>query len=96
MSGVGEREAGLVSGLTTTAHEIGIALVLPVLSTVALGGVGAETLQSALHLDPTLVTDGFGDAFRVAALIALGAAALALVALRASDVARGTEPAFAH
>jgi EmrB/QacA subfamily drug resistance transporter len=35
MSGVGEREAGLVSGLTSTAHELGIALVLPVLATIA-------------------------------------------------------------
>ena len=35
MSGVGHHEAGLVSGLLTTSHEIGIALVLPVLSTIA-------------------------------------------------------------
>ncbi|WP_053226035.1 MFS transporter [Solirubrobacter soli] len=38
LSGVGHEEAGLVSGLMSTAHEIGIALVLPVLSTIALNG----------------------------------------------------------
>jgi EmrB/QacA subfamily drug resistance transporter len=96
MSGVGESEAGLVSGLTNTAHEIGIALVLAVLSTIALGGVGAGTLTGATNLNPALATDGFADAFRAAAGIAFGAAVLALTALRGSDVARGSEPAFAH
>ena len=38
MAGVGHAEAGLVSGLTSTAHELGAALVLPVLSTVAVSG----------------------------------------------------------
>ena len=42
MSGVGHVEAGLVSGLTTTAHEIGIALVLATLSSVAFGGALAS------------------------------------------------------
>jgi EmrB/QacA subfamily drug resistance transporter len=96
MSGVGESEAGLVSGLTNTAHEIGIALVLAVLSTIALGGVGAGTLAGAAEINPALATDGFADAFRAAAWIAFGAAVLALTALRGSDVARGSEPAFAH
>jgi EmrB/QacA subfamily drug resistance transporter len=96
MSGVGESEAGLVSGLTTTAHEIGIALVLPILSTIALAGVGAGTLEGAANLNPGAATEGFADAFRAAAGIAMAAAVLALAALRASDVARGTEPAFAH
>jgi EmrB/QacA subfamily drug resistance transporter len=41
LAGVDHHEAGLVSGLMSTSHEIGIALVLPVLSTVAVsGGVG--------------------------------------------------------
>jgi EmrB/QacA subfamily drug resistance transporter len=81
MAGVGEEEAGMVSGLTTTAHELGIALVLPVLSTIAASS--------------ELLTLGLGDAFRAAALLAFGAALLALVLLRRSDVAAGAEPAFA-
>jgi EmrB/QacA subfamily drug resistance transporter len=94
LSGVGEDEAGLVSGLTSTAHEIGIALVLPVLSTIAASQIGTETVTAA-GADPGLLTAGFGDAFRAAAAIALGASLLALVALRRSDVAPGAQPAFA-
>jgi Na+/melibiose symporter-like transporter len=96
MSGVDHDEAGMVSGLTTTSHEIGIALVLPVLSTIAVSGIGAATLEGAAGLDPALAAQGFGDAFRAAAVIAIAAAVLAGAALRRSDVAPGTEPAFAH
>jgi EmrB/QacA subfamily drug resistance transporter len=77
MAGVGHREAGLVSGLLTTSHEIGIALVLPVLSTIAVSG-------------------SLGDAFRAATALAAGAALLALVAVRRSDVAPGSSAAFVH
>jgi EmrB/QacA subfamily drug resistance transporter len=94
MSGVGDDEAGMVSGLTTTAHELGIALVLPVLSTVAASRYGAEV--AAAPADPDLVALGFGDAFRAAAAIAFASALLALVALRRSDVTAGAAPAFGH
>jgi EmrB/QacA subfamily drug resistance transporter len=94
LSGVEDDEAGLVSGLTTTAHELGIALVLPVLSTIAASQIGAETVTAA-GVDPGLLTEGFGDAFRAAAAIAIGASLLALVALRRSDVAPGAQPALA-
>jgi EmrB/QacA subfamily drug resistance transporter len=96
MSGVSDAEAGAVSGLTATAHELGIALVLPVLSTVAASGIGSGSLAATVGADPALVTAGFGDAFRAAAAITLGAAVLALVALRRSDVAPGAQPAFVH
>lgn len=96
LAGVDDEEAGLVSGLTTTAHELGGALILPLLSTVAVSSVGVGALDAAGDLDPALVTAAFGDAFRVAAGIALGSALLALVALRRSDVAPGSAPAFAH
>jgi EmrB/QacA subfamily drug resistance transporter len=95
LSGAEEDEAGLVSGLTTTAHEIGIALVLPVLSTIAVSRIGGGTLAAA-GIDPELATAGFGDAFRGAAVIALVAALLAALGLRRSDVAPGGQPAFAH
>jgi sugar phosphate permease len=83
MAGVGDDEAGMVSGLLTTSHELGIAIVLPVLSTIATSGMAAGT-------------DGFRDAFLAAAAISIGAAVVALVGLRRSDVAPGTEGAFAH
>lgn len=95
MSGAGEENAGLVSGLTTTAHEIGIALVLAVLSTIAASQIGGGALDTAVGADPSLLTAGFADAFRAAAAIGLGGALLAVVALRRDDVAPGTAPAFA-
>jgi EmrB/QacA subfamily drug resistance transporter len=94
LSGVEDERAGLVSGLTTTAHEIGIALVLPVLSTIAVSRIGGEA-PLASGLDPQLATAGFGDAFAGAAAISLAAALLALAALRRSDVAPGSRPALA-
>ncbi|MGH2978208.1 MAG: MFS transporter [Solirubrobacterales bacterium] len=95
MSGAGEENAGLVSGLTTTAHELGIALVLAVLSTIATSQIGGGALQTAAAADPALLTAGFADAFRAAAVIALAAALVAVVALRRDDVAPGAVPAFA-
>ena len=50
MSGVGHDEAGLVSGLLTTSHEIGIALVLPVLSTIAVSGSLGDAFRAATVL----------------------------------------------
>jgi hypothetical protein len=96
MSGVGDEEAGLVSGLTATSHEIGIALVLPVLSTIAASRIGSGTLDAAAGLDPGLITTGFGDAFRAAAAVSVGAALLAVVALRRDDAAPAAQPALAH
>jgi hypothetical protein len=51
MSGAGEDDAGVVSGLTTTAHELGVAFVLPLLSTAAADrGRGADgRLRRRLH-----------------------------------------------
>ena len=96
MSGAGHENAGLVSGLTTTGHELGIALVLSVLSTIAASQIGGGSLEAAAGADPGMLTAGFADAFRVAAAIALGATLLALMALRRGDVAPGTRPVFAH
>lgn len=96
MAGVPDRQAGMVSGLVTTAHEVGIALVLPVLSTIAVAGLGASSLDSAAMADPAAVTEGIGDALRVAVLILLAAAAISLVALRRQDVAPSGQAAFAH
>ena len=94
LAGVSDDRAGMVSGLTTTAHEIGIAIVLPVLSTVAVGGI-AGGLENAAFLEAGALVDGFADAFRAAAAIAFGAAMLSVLALRQSDVAARTQPAFA-
>lgn len=95
MAGAGHDEAGMVSGLTTTSHELGIALVLPLLSTVAAASIGGR-LDAAATLDPSAITGGFSSAFTVGAAIMAGAVVLTLLALRRDDVAPGAAPALAH
>jgi EmrB/QacA subfamily drug resistance transporter len=77
-------DAGLVSGLVNTAHELGFALGVAVISTIAASSVAA----------PGSI-DGFRDAFTAAGLVAV---VLAVVAQRAlpgeREVAAGR--AFAH
>ncbi|HEY8473360.1 MAG TPA: MFS transporter [Natronosporangium sp.] len=87
LAGAGQRDAGVVSGLANTTHELSIALVLPVLATIAAGRLGAAALAGAAPADPGLLTAGIGDAFLAAAAIALGGALLAVAALRRTDVA---------
>ena len=87
MSGAGERDAGLVSGLTSTAHELSIALILPVLATLAAAGAGAPLLGAA-H-DAAALADGVGTAFTVAAGVALAGSGVALTLLRRGDAAAG-------
>jgi EmrB/QacA subfamily drug resistance transporter len=94
MAGAGPEDAGLVSGLTTTAHELSVALMLPVLSTIVASRIGAGALEAATVADAGLLTTGFAGAYRAAAVIALAGALLAVVALRRTDVAIGAQPSF--
>jgi EmrB/QacA subfamily drug resistance transporter len=68
MTDVGERTAGLASGLMTTGHEIGAALGVAVFSAVATGSGALTSLGSA---------SGYGDGLTAAALVAIAMAALA-------------------
>lgn len=93
LAGVRGHEAGMVSGRVSTAHEVGAALVLPVLSTVAVSAAGLAGVEAAAAA-PGAVAAGIGDAFRVAAGIAAGAALVALVALRHVPAAPGAHHAM--
>jgi EmrB/QacA subfamily drug resistance transporter len=91
-SGVPERDAGLASGLFNTSQQIGGALGLAVLSTLAVDRT-TSTLQDAGG-SPTpaesaqALVDGFHVAF-IGAAAFLGAALILLMALlRRSDVAQ--------
>jgi predicted MFS family arabinose efflux permease len=68
MSGVSESESGLASGVMATAQQIGQAVGLAVLTSVA-----ATTVHT-----PAALTAGFQDAFLVAAAMALVGAVIAI------------------
>lgn len=87
MSGAGPDDAGLVSGLTNSAHELSIALTLPILSTIAASQIGLGALVAGSNAGA--LTDGIGTAFRAAALIALAGVVIAASLLRRTDVTAG-------
>ncbi|MGA8219457.1 MAG: MFS transporter [Solirubrobacterales bacterium] len=86
MSDVGERMAGLASGLFTTGHEIGAAFGVAVFSAVAAGtgGDAVATLSSG---------SAYGKGIGVAALLAAG---LAVIAALAVPSIRPPRAAHAH
>ena len=91
LTGVSENEAGLASGLNNASFQIGGAVGVAILSTVAVSGAhGADTLAA--------LTDGYRSAFAVAIAIAgLGvvAASLLLGSRREPDAVAQAEPAIA-
>jgi EmrB/QacA subfamily drug resistance transporter len=87
MSGVTHHEAGMASGLLNTAQQVGGALGLAVLSSVA-------TSKIAGAHDPASLTDGFQGAFTVGAGFAALGVLLALAVVphvRPQDVAQAQE-----
>ena len=78
VSGVGDSEAGLASGLINTTQQVGGALGLAILSAISISITGSSRV-------PQVLTDGFHSAF----LAGAGIAALGLVAtltlIRGSD-----------
>jgi MFS family permease len=91
-TGVDEDEAGLASGIFNTSQQVGGALGLAILSTLAtertsglLGDLTGQPTQAQMQ---SALVEGFQLAFFVAAgLIAVGALLLGLL-LRRRDVAR--------
>jgi EmrB/QacA subfamily drug resistance transporter len=79
VSGTRPDEAGLASGLINTNQQVGGALGLAILSSVAFADVPAGSR------DPVALTNGFGDAFFVGALFALVGVVLALTVIRTAD-----------
>jgi hypothetical protein len=73
LTGAGEHETGMLSGLNTTGHEVGGSFGISVLVTIATG-----TLSSAA---PAGLVSGIGDAFLAASIIAAVAAIVAPAAL---------------
>jgi EmrB/QacA subfamily drug resistance transporter len=96
VSGVEESEAGLASGLINTSQQIGGALGLAVLATIATSRTDDLTAPGAPPSADAL-TEGFQAAFLGGAGIALLGFVLTLVLIRGADsrahVALGKEPA---
>ncbi|MFE5579936.1 MFS transporter [Kitasatospora sp. NPDC056531] len=80
MSGAGPEDAGTASGLFNTSQQVGGALGVAVLTTLADGRTGA--LLAAGHCAPDALTGGFRLAFAVAAGLLAVALVLAAVVLR--------------
>jgi EmrB/QacA subfamily drug resistance transporter len=74
LSSAKPEESGLASGLVNTTYQVGSAVGLAAMTAVAAGITGAAT-------DAVSLTDGYQAAFIGAAVVALGAAAVAAVAV---------------
>ena len=96
LAGVRPSEAGLASGLINTTQQIGGALGVAILSTIATSTT-SDAVSSGTAA-PFALTDGFQAAFVVATAIALVGIVAALVLIRGDDIAPDeavvAEPAF--
>ncbi len=75
-----ERDGGLASGLMTSAQQIGGAVGIAVMITVATGATGDAAAAGAAPA--SALADGFSAAFRVEAGVLAASALLALLSLR--------------
>jgi EmrB/QacA subfamily drug resistance transporter len=85
-----ERDGGLASGLMTTAQQIGGAIGIAALITVA-GTRTSHAVAAGAH-QASALTDGFSAAFHVEAGIFVAAALLALVLLGRTRAVRAPAP----
>jgi EmrB/QacA subfamily drug resistance transporter len=85
VSGIEERESGLASGLINTSQQIGGALGLALLATVANSRTNDVLAASHGQNVPNALTEGFQSAFLGGAVIALIGLAATLILIRSSD-----------
>ena len=88
LAGVSDRESGLASGLINTMQQVGGALGLAVLATIANStteGAMSTVTQGDRAATAAALTEGFRDAFLGAAAFAVIGVILALTLIRSSD-----------
>ncbi|WP_406393323.1 MFS transporter [Streptomyces sp. NBC_00887] len=85
MSGAGDDDAGLASGVFNTTQQIGMAVGVAVLSTLAAGR--SELLLAEGHSRADALTSGYQLAFAVGTGLLVAAFALALLVLRPTSTA---------
>jgi MFS family permease len=91
LAGVSRAEAGIASGLINTSQQIGGAVGIALLSTVAITRTENEFASGAAR--PEALTSGFQLAFWVGTAIALVGVAAALVLIRQEEIAHAGEAA---
>jgi EmrB/QacA subfamily drug resistance transporter len=82
LEGVEERDSGLASGLVNTTQQIGGALGVALLSTIAVSRSEAVQATHPTLRPSAVLTAGFGDALLAAAAFAVAGALLAAVLIR--------------
>jgi EmrB/QacA subfamily drug resistance transporter len=82
LEGVEERDSGLASGLVNTTQQIGGALGVALLSTIAVTRTGDVLAAHPTTAPAVALTEGFTDALLAGAAFAAGGALLAAVLIR--------------
>jgi Na+/melibiose symporter-like transporter len=93
LAGVGERDAGIASGLLNTSQQIGGAIGVAVASTVAV--THSRFLLSEDHGAAAALTGGFQWAFWVTGLTGLAAVPVTFLLIRRTELARAAQAATA-
>lgn len=86
MSSAGPADSGIASGLFNTMQQVGGALGLAILSSIA--AVRTAALVASGANDPQALSSGYGLAFGIAACVVAAALVLALLGLRAAPLRR--------